>query len=138
MSYTLKLIALECFQAQEIDGDELYLTLNDQRVWSAAPDRMKHLPDADGLVSQYDFVGGRKRTQEGWIPLMPYTPDEYTFPRQNCAATLKLWDHDMLTSDDLLGQTPVDAMMAGSGSISVVFQRGGGHYRLTYKVEADA
>jgi hypothetical protein len=30
--YTLRLLGLECLQAQELDGDETYLTLNDQRI----------------------------------------------------------------------------------------------------------
>ena len=43
---------------------------------------------------------------------------------------------DVLTQDDLLGQTPIDASQASGGHISVIFQRDGAHYRLTYQVEA--
>lgn len=135
MSYTIRLVSLECFKAEEIDGDEIYLKLNGAKVWAAAPDKMAPIAVDHASVRQFDFVGGRKQTAAGWVPLMPYSPDNFTFKDQNGTAVIQLWDADTLTSDDLLGQTPVDATQGGGGNISVVFQRLGAHYRLTYKVE---
>ena len=135
MTYTIKLISLECFKAEEIDGDEVYLKLNGAKVWEASPDKMTPLAVAHDSVRHYDFAGGRKQTGEGWIPLMPYNPDLFVFKEQLGPAVLQVWDADTLTSDDLLGQTPIDETQGGGGNISVVFQRLGAHYRLTYKVE---
>lgn len=138
MAYTIRLVGLECFRAEEVDGDEIYIKLNGAKVWEAHPDRMHPAPERDGLVSHFDFVGARKLTHAGWIPQMPYQPDTYILKDQTGAAVLELWDTDVLTSHDLLGETPIDANQASGGNISVVFQRSGAHYRLTYKVEVQA
>jgi hypothetical protein len=138
MPYTLKLLGLECFRAEEIDGDEIYVTLNGVRIWQAHPDRMGPPPAVAGRVSHFDFAAGRKLTAQGWIPMMPFNPSEFTHRHLTDAASVQLWDADTLTSDDLLGETPIDESQAGGGSISVVFQRLGAHYRLTYKVEVEA
>jgi hypothetical protein len=135
MPYTIKLIALECFSAEEVDGDEVYLKLNGSVIWKADPDKLIHHPDAPHHVSQFDFANGRKLTAEGWLPMMPYNPDDFIFKDQTGGSVVQLWDADVLTNDDLLGQTPIDETQAGGGHISVVFRRLGGHYRLTYQVE---
>ncbi len=135
MAYTIRLVGLECFRASEVDGDELYIKLDGAKVWEAHPEKMTPTPEHDGLVSQYDFVGARKLTHTGWIPLMPYQPEQYVFKDRSGATVLELWDANVLTSHNLLGETPLDASQASGGNISVVFQRSGAHYRLTYKVE---
>ena len=135
MAYVIKLIGLECFTAEEIDGDEIYVKLNGTKVWQAHPDKMTHVPKDDHHVNQYDFVKGLKHTHAGWIPMMPYNPDEFVYKDQSGRSVLQLWDADVLTSDDLLGETPIDQSQASGGNISVVFRRAGAHYRLTYKVE---
>ena len=135
MTYTINLVALECFEAQEIDGDEVYIKLNDDKVWSVHPERMSHTADHAHFVSQFDFAGGRKLTQEGWKLIAPYNPDDYRFTGQSGDSVLQLWEVDLLTSDDLFGQTPIDETQASGGNISVIFRRLGAHYRLTYKVE---
>ena len=57
MAYTIKLIGLECFKAEEVDGDEIYVKLNGAKVWEANPTRCIPTPEHDGLVSHYDFAG---------------------------------------------------------------------------------
>ena len=131
MSYTIKLVGLECFRAEEVDGDQVYVKLNGAKVWEAHPDRMKHVPVHEHHVSEFDFAGGRKHTRDGWVPLMPYNPDAFVFPDQAGSAALEVRD-----ALDLLGDAPVDSSQASGGNISVVFRRAGAHYRLTYKVEA--
>jgi hypothetical protein len=135
MTYTIKLVGLECFRAEEVDGDEVYIKVNGAKVWEATPDKMLPVPEFEGIVSHYDFAGARKHTHDGWIPLMPYVPGHFVFKNQTGDSVLQLWDADVMTSDDLLGQTPIDETQASGGNISVVFQRLGAHYRLTYKVE---
>lgn len=135
MPFTIKLVALECFKAEEVDGDEVYIKLDGSKVWEATPDKMMPVPDQEHRVSHFDFAGARKRARDGWIPLMPYNPGSFIFKDQSGDVVLQLWDADVLTTDDLLGQTPIDESQASGGNISVVFQRLGAHYRLTYKVE---
>lgn len=136
MAYTIKLVGLECFRAEEVDGDEIYIKINGTKMWEAKPDKMLPVPETDGIVSHFDFAGARKHTYNGWIPLMPYAPNNFMLKNQTGACVLELWDADVMTSDDLLGETPIDQTQASGGNISVIFQRLGAHYRLTYKVEA--
>ncbi len=137
MSYTIHLLELECFKAQELDGDELYIRLNGNKVWESHPDKMSHILDRSVSVSHFDFAEGRKLTERGWLLLPSYQPDHYVFSGNQGEAVLQLWEADSLTRDDLFGQAPIDASQASGGKISVVFQRLGAHYRLTYKVEAE-
>ena len=138
MTYTIKLIGLECFKTEELDGDEVYIKLNSEKVWEANPDKLGAHFEGSDWVSQFDFAGGRKLTHLGWVALTPYNPEEFVFKDQAGGSVLQLWETDTLTSDDLLGQTPIDATQASGGNISVVFRRLGADYRLTYKVEAQA
>ena len=135
MTYTIRLIGLECFVAQEMDGDEIYVKLNDLKVWAAHPDRMTHVPTDDHHVNQFDFATGRRHTHSGWTALPAYNPEAFIYRAQSGRSVLQLWDADAATRDDLLGETPIDQSQASGGSISVVFRRAGAHYRLTYKVE---
>jgi len=135
MAYTIKLIRLECFEAQEIGGDEIYIKLNGEKVWEAAPDKMSAQSNHEGWVSQYDFAGGRKQTRLGWLPLTPYNAELFVFRNEEGGATLQLWDADRLTRDDLIGEATIDESQATGGNISVVMQGSGAHYRLTYRVE---
>lgn len=136
MAYTIRLVALECIKPQEIDGDELYLTLNGEKVWEARPDTMNNLLERDDSVSHYDFAEGRKLTSEGWMPIPGFQPEQVAFALDGGTMALELWDADTFTRDDLLGEAGIDASQASGGSISLVFQRLGAHYRLTYRVEA--
>lgn len=137
MAYTIRLLGLECLMSQEIDGDEIYLKLNGAQVWEAQPDKMSHLLDQNVSVSAFDFATGQKLTGKGWVLMPAYKPDQFILSGLNGDSVLQIWDADMLTSDDLLGQTPIDASQASGGKISVVFQRIGAHYRLTYQVELE-
>ena len=137
MAYTIRLVGLECFKSEEIDGDEIYIKLNGKQVWEAHPEKMSHLLDQNVSVSHFDFAEGRKLTSRGWVLMPSYQPESYVFKGQSGDSVLQVWDADSLTSDDLLGQSPVDASQSSGGNISVVFQVMGAHYRLTYKVEAE-
>jgi hypothetical protein len=134
-TFTIALLNLECQGAQEIDGDEIYLTAENRVLWRAAPDKMHHLPDMTDQVIEFDFAGGRKRTKDSWQPMMPYNPGDFILPNCDGVVLIQIWDADTITRDDLLGETPIDISQATGGAISVVFQRDGGHYRLTYRVD---
>lgn len=136
--YTLRLLSLECLQAQELDGDEAYLTLNDQRIWAAAPDKMLGTPNQPMHVSHYDFAAGRKLTRDGWVAIDAFQPERFIFTGLRGQAMLRLWDADILTSDDMLGETPISARDGAHGHIAVMFTREGAQYRLSYAVDVEA
>lgn len=135
--YRLTLMKLECLESQEIDGDEVYITLNGRTIWRAHPDKASHLRDRDRQISAFDFANGRKLASEGWRMMMPYDPGRYVVKNLAGESLLQIWEADVLNRDDLLGETPISAADAGRGSIAVVFQRDGGHYRLTYRVDEE-
>ena len=135
--YRLTLMKLECLASQEIDGDELYITLNGRTIWRAHPDKASHLRDRERRISAFDFANGRKLAPEGWRLMTPYNPSTFVLKNLSGESLLQIWDADALNRDDLLGETPISAADVGRGSIAVVFQRDGGHYRLTYRVDAE-
>jgi hypothetical protein len=135
MPYTLRLLTLECIQAQELDGDEAYITLNGRKVWSAGRDKMSHDLSHAHRCSEVDFAGGRKLTHEGWISISPFDPGAFIVTGLSGGTVLQLWDDDLLTRDDLLGETPISEADIGHGHIRVVFTRDGARYRLTYQVD---
>jgi hypothetical protein len=136
--YRLKLIRLECLASHEVDGDEVYLTLDGARLWTAHPDKASHHAEHSHQVSEFDFAAGRKRTRAGWELMTPFNPGDFVVRGLTTTARLQLWDADPLTRHELLGETPIRAADAGHGNISIVFQRDGGHYRLTYAVELES
>ncbi len=137
MAYRIRLVSLECVAPQEIDGDETYISVNDAKIWQAHPDKMTHVLSHANHINQVDFAAGRKYTGAGWVALNNFQPESGVVPGLSGTTMLQLWDADSLTADDLLGETPIDASQVSGGNISVVFQRSGANYRLTYKVEAE-
>lgn len=135
MAFTIHLLKLECLGAQEIDGDETYLKVNSVIKWRSAPDKMHHLPEFENHVAEYDFVNGRKRNNQGWISLNPFDPSAFILTESEGTVMIEIWDADTLTSDDNFGTTPIDASQEAGGEISVLFQRDGANYRLTYRVD---
>ena len=137
MTYTLQLVSLECVQAQELNGDEAYLTLNGDKIWSADREKMSADLSHAHRCSTVDFASGRLLTNEGWIALLTSKRDAFRFSGLSGVAVLQLWDDDTLSRDDLLGETPISETDIGRGQISVVFTRDGARYRLTYQVDGE-
>lgn len=135
MSYTLRLLSLECMQAQELDGDEVYLTVDGRQVWSAGRYKMSSVLTAVDRCRQVDFAGARVLTREGWVSVEQAA---LVFPGLAEDVMVQLWEGDTLTSDDMLGETPISENDIGRGEISVLFTGDGANYRLTYRVEAEA
>lgn len=136
MAYTLRLIRLECIQAQEFDGDEAYLTLDGRQIWAAGRVKMNQTLSRPHQCSEVDFASGQLLMAEGWVPMPSSADESFTFSGLEGETILRLWDSDRLTSDDLLGETPIAERDSGRGHISVLFTRDGARYRLTYEVEA--
>lgn len=135
MAYTLRLVKLECTQSQEVGGDEAYLTLDGDKIWEAGRDKMSHDLSHANRSSEVDFENGRLLTHEGWVGMSVFDPNAYIFSGLSGTKVVQLWDDDLLTSDDLLGETPISEADIGRGNISVLFTRDGARYRLTYQVD---
>ncbi|MCC6615382.1 MAG: hypothetical protein IT320_18040 [Anaerolineae bacterium] len=134
-TFTLKLVLLECFQAQELNGDEIYIKLNDRVIWTwkTAHVRFSHDTSHPHTIDKLDFVQGRKHEASGWVSA-GIDPEAFVFTDMNGGALLEVWDADSFTRDDLIGRAPVSASDGGHGAISVVMQGDGAYYRLTYEV----
>lgn len=135
--FTLRLMLLECLEAQELNGDEVYIKLNGETIWTwqTTHERLHHDLERPHMFDKIDFAGARKHGKDGWQPAPEIDPNAYIFTDLTGEATLEVWDADVLTSDDLFGRKPVRALDGGHGDISVVFRRDGGHYRVTYQVQ---
>lgn len=138
MSYSLRLISLKCLTAQEDGGDEIYLTMNGEKVWSVWGDyTMRDQLDSDFHIREVDFVGGRFYVQSGWKMIPGFIADGYHFVAQNSEATLELWDADKFRRDELFGKILVNEGDSDKGPIQGVAALGGAHYVLTYRVASE-
>lgn len=139
MTYTLRLIKLKCLQAQEYDGDELYLKYNGHIVWKAGYLKMHESVEGDHIAHEISFAEGIKRTRHGWSSLTEFNPSLSDFTAESGISHLELWEADSLLTggDDYLGQTPISKADAEHGQITVAFQHDGAHYLLTYQVVVD-
>ena len=134
-TFTLKLLLLECFQAQELNGDEIYIKLDGRVIWTwkTNHDRFSHDISRPHTIDQFDFANGRKHGADGWQDA-GIEPQAFVFNSLSGSAVLEVWDADTLMRDDLIGRAPVRATDGGHGAIAVVIQGEGAYYRLTYEV----
>lgn len=138
MTYTISLLSLQCLVSQEDDGDEIYLTLDDQKIWSV-PVRytMHERPNRPHHIKEINFVAGSFLTQQGWQPMPDFEPTDYMFAGRTGNSEIQVWDHDRFTSDDYFGHMIVSEQDAGRGHITGVAANDAAHYVLTYEVVAE-
>jgi hypothetical protein len=137
-AFTLKLLSLECIQAQEFEGDEPYLTLNDVRVWEVGRNEHMHqFPKQPNTYSAVDFASGRKLTRLGWENMQSFNPAHYIFEKRTGELVLSLWEADRLNADDHIASTPITLADSKGGTITAMLNGDGASYRLTYRVEAE-
>lgn len=137
-TYTLHILLIECIRAQETDGDEIYLTLDGQTIWRAAPDAMIQTPLYDDQISAFDFANARKHARDGWRNLADVPANSLTFTGLDSEKQVQIWDADTDSVDDVLGTATVSIHDDGRGLILLVFEHEDAEYNLTYRVEADA
>ena len=132
----LHLMALECLLAQELDGDEMYVRLNGEKVWGVGRhEHMRQNPDKPQYYAVYNFAEGTRQGMNGEEPMPGFTAGSLTW-RFNDEAVVELFEADAFSSDDLIGRQPISARDGGHGAITVHFERDGAKYALTYRVEA--
>ena len=138
MTYTVHLISLKCLISQEFEGDEVYITLNGQRVWSVQGDYKLHqTPSQVHHINEVDFVEGRLLLRDGWQPIPEFEPTDFIFTGQSGHGQFEVWDEDNFSSDDYFGKLPFSQSEVGRGNITGVAARDGAKYVLTYRVEMD-
>ena len=79
-SVTVKLISLQCFFSDEIDGDEIYLKYNNHKIW----------PEGKWYVSMKDDIKPIDVVIQD-VPL-------------DQPMIIEVWDYDLLSKNDLLGK----------------------------------
>lgn len=80
LTYKLTLNKLHCYRLDEEGGDEVFLTMNGEKIW---PADHKYQEVTEGSVDIHHEV----------LAVMPDT-----------LVTIELWDYDLLTPNDKLGE----------------------------------
>lgn len=107
----LKLLELRCNESEDTGGDEAYITVGGEKIWST-----DNIESGESVslrsVDPVDFKG---------------------------KVTVALWDEDrgLFDSDDNLGQVKISADLAGKDEQEAVFKGDGSNYLLIYKVLSD-
>ena len=107
----LRLLELRCFESEDSGGDEAYITVGDNKVWSI--DEIENGETASlRSVDPIQFTG---------------------------SVDVTLWDKDtgIFDSDDNLGKVTIDDSLAGEGEQDFKFDQDGANYLLIYTVLAD-
>jgi hypothetical protein len=138
-TFTVHLLRLECLRSQELDGDEPYLLIHNELVWSTPRgDHMVRAATKPGQFSVVDFSEGRRLMHTGWSTFgAVYDPSLYRLPKQTGFVEIRLMEADRLTSDDHFGLAVASLTDVGRGDIQVNFTEDGAEYLLVYRVELD-
>jgi hypothetical protein len=135
MSYTVRLISLKCITSQEDDGDEVYLTLNGEKIWSVTGDyKMRDTRQHKHHIREVDFVDGRYLVRDGWESIADFQAEAYTIGGLSGPSHLDVWDADQFSRDDHFGKLTFSENEIGHGHISGVAANAGAHYVLVYEV----
>ncbi len=142
MTYTLRLIALQCTQRQEAGGDEIYLQCNGETIfsWKAIGRPFSNVMN-DKRTTQFDFQSCQYPTPAGPQTITAHTPDEFVFEDQTEPLAFELWESDegnwLRGDDDKLGRLHIDESDIKMGEQAFPFMLGGAQYELRYAVRED-
>lgn len=142
-TYTLHLILLECLEGQEFDGDEPYLKLNGERIWTwdLAGRKMHDTLNSKAWTNAFDFRTGKFRTLEGWQQSPNYSVGDFDFANLSGETRIELWEADeqevLRGEDDFLGELVVTIDDTRRSEQIVVFNQSNAMYQLTYRLVAD-
>ncbi len=131
-TFTVRLIGLRCLRSQEMNGDEIYLQLDGETVWAAAPFHMSHHLNNLTRISEVDFEQGRRLTMHGWEPIPDFKPEALSFQR-SAPTAIRLYEGDLF-GDDFLGEIVATEGDAQGGHIQIALSQDGADYILIYQV----
>ena len=136
--HLLQLVSITCKQSQERDGDELFIRVDGQTIWSIqkAGRKMHHEPRRNREVSVFDFKNCQMRHTDGWRPTDKYEPADFRFHGLTGPIEIEVWEEDKLFrgGNDLFGKVLISAARAGQGVVEAVLQAGKAVYVLAYEV----
>lgn len=142
-TYNLSLILLECLEGQEFDGDEPYLKLNGDTIWTweLAGRKMHDTLNSKAWTNAFDFRTGRFRTLEGWETSPNYSSGDFDITGLKGETRLELWEADeheaLRGADDFLGEILLSIDNARLGEQVVVFNQSNAMYQLTFRLTAN-
>ncbi|MEO0564048.1 MAG: hypothetical protein AAF125_18230 [Chloroflexota bacterium] len=141
-AYDLHLVLMECLEGQEFDGDEPYLKINGEKVWSwdVMGRKMQDSLASKGWTNAFDFRTGRFRTLEGWEQSEAYSEGHFSYTNLTGETKIELWEQDdhevMRGDDDFLGEITLTIDNARLGNQIVVFDQNNALYQLTFRLVA--
>jgi len=141
-TYRLQLILLECLEGQEFDGDEPYLKIDGERVWSweLMGRKMQDTLNAKAWTNAFDFRTGKYRTLEGWEQSENYSAGDFEYDGLTGETHIELWEEDeheiLRGDDDFLGEINLTIDNARLGEQVVVFNQNNAMYQLTFRLVA--
>lgn len=142
-TYTLNLVLLECLEGQELDGDEPYIKLNGEKIWTweLLGRKMHDSLNAQAWTNAFDFRTGKFRTLQGWEQSPNYNAGQFEFANLQGETRLELWEADeheaLRGDDDFLGELVLTVDSARIGMQMTVFDQNNALYQLTYRVVAN-
>lgn len=138
MTYTLHLTMLICDGVQERDGDEIYLKLDGQTIFSSDKlgikfDERMHKPNR---TKSFDFRTCSYDSMHGMVKTDIYTPDAFIFKHVEAPLRFELWESDknepLRGADDPVGQFAVVIEHLTQGEDSITLDGSGARYTLSY------
>ena len=109
-SYQLKLLRIHCYVSDESDADEVYLMLNDNKIWPSGK-FIKMKESSEELDVEFKIEKGSKQV-------------------------IQIMDHDFVSSNDLLGTITIDTNSSGGPFTSEMKNNAGSNskYSLEYEI----
>lgn len=141
--YTLRLLSLRCAQSQEADGDEIYLNLNGETIfsWEKLDRKFYHRIKSEGHITSFDFRTCRYSTDDGDDLAEAYTPQDFVFREMGDPIVFDLWECDegelFRGDDDHLGQLVISTESIEAGEQLYIFTQSDCEYELRYTVTED-
>ena len=138
--YTLRLLSLRCVQSQEADGDEIYLNLNGETIfsWDRIDRKFYHRIKTDKHITAFDFRSCRFTTMQGDEPTEAYSPDNFIFQNMDAPMVFDLWESDenelFRGDDDHLGHLAISEESIEAGEQLHIFPLDDVEYELRYIV----
>lgn len=136
--HTFQMVSITCAQVQERDGDETFIRVDGQTVWSVEQvgRKMHHKPNRAKDIRVYDFLACRMENKDGWQPSDDYEPTDFRMEGLTGPIDVEIWEADMFLrgGNDFIGRVTVSPSQAGQGVIEKVIYGQGATYIFAYEV----
>ena len=107
--YTLKILRLHCYISDEDDSDEVFLKFNGEKIWPES----KYVEMKEGT----EMVGFETKVEKGK------------------SVKFEIWDYDMFSPNDLLGEVNIVADKVGGPFTTDMIRKEAGNARYSLEWE---